>query len=93
MHTYTHTYMHKTEAFTFITQVIDGLNEEAKEAASGKIIGTTRKGIGPCYASKINRNGVRVGDLFESWDGFETKYRYVSGFLDLCNIVYVMKCM
>ncbi|KAL1521076.1 hypothetical protein AB1Y20_022630 [Prymnesium parvum] len=26
-------------------------------------IGTTRKGIGPAYASKIQRNGVRVGEL------------------------------
>ena len=26
-------------------------------------IGTTKKGIGPAYASKISRNGVRVGNL------------------------------
>ncbi len=28
-------------------------------------IGTTGRGIGPAYADKINRLGVRVGDLFE----------------------------
>ena len=26
-------------------------------------IGTTKRGIGPAYASKATRNGVRVGDL------------------------------
>jgi adenylosuccinate synthase len=25
----------------------------------GKAIGTTRRGIGPCYASKATRNGIR----------------------------------
>lgn len=39
---------------------IDGLREE--ELAGGKI-GTTRRGIGPAYASKAQRNGVRVGEL------------------------------
>jgi adenylosuccinate synthase len=37
-------------------------------------IGTTKKGIGPAYASKISRNGVRVGDLRE-WDYFEQRFR------------------
>jgi len=31
----------------------------------GNDIGTTKQGIGPCYASKANRIGVRVGDLYE----------------------------
>ena len=37
-------------------------------------IGTTKKGIGPAYASKISRNGVRVGDLAD-WDYFEQRFR------------------
>jgi adenylosuccinate synthase len=37
-------------------------------------IGTTKKGIGPAYASKISRNGVRVGDL-RDWDYFEQRFR------------------
>jgi adenylosuccinate synthase len=37
-------------------------------------IGTTKKGIGPAYASKISRNGVRVGDL-KDWDYFEQRFR------------------
>jgi len=28
-------------------------------------IGSTGKGIGPCYADKIARRGIRVGDLFD----------------------------
>ena len=28
-------------------------------------IGTTKKGIGPCYADKINRVGIRVGDILD----------------------------
>mmetsp|Transcript_7788 Transcript_7788/g.22903 ORF Transcript_7788/g.22903 Transcript_7788/m.22903 type:complete len:541 (-) Transcript_7788:416-2038(-) len=37
-------------------------------------IGTTKKGIGPAYASKISRNGLRVGDLKE-FDFFESRFR------------------
>lgn len=39
---------------------IDGLRET--ELAANKI-GTTRRGIGPAYASKSNRLGIRMGDL------------------------------
>lgn len=41
-------------------QVVDGLRE-ADLAKS--FIGTTKRGIGPCYSSKVIRNGIRVGDL------------------------------
>ncbi|KAI4341305.1 hypothetical protein MLD38_026041 [Melastoma candidum] len=41
-------------------QVVDGLRE-AELAKS--FIGTTKRGIGPCYSSKVIRNGIRVGDL------------------------------
>ncbi len=38
--------------------------DKAKEAAKGdKAIGTTGRGIGPCYSDKISRNGLRVGEL------------------------------
>jgi adenylosuccinate synthase len=37
-------------------------------------IGTTKKGIGPAYASKIGRNGLRVGDL-QNWPYFEQRFR------------------
>jgi len=37
------------------------------------LIGTTLKGIGPTYASKALRFGIRVGDLHD-WDHFVLKY-------------------
>lgn len=49
-------------------KTIDGLAEERRAQAaaggngSGKI-GTTKQGIGPCYASKANRHAIRFGML------------------------------
>ena len=41
--------------------------DQLKEKAAGKkAIGTTGRGIGPAYADKVSRRGIRVGDLFES---------------------------
>lgn len=40
-------------------RVLDGL----KESSSRKKIGTTLKGIGPCYADKVSYLGIRVADL------------------------------
>jgi len=38
--------------------------DEAKEKAAGELkIGTTKRGIGPCYADKIERIGIRAIDL------------------------------
>ncbi len=42
--------------------LLDGLEEEAR---GGKAIGTTRKGIGPAFADKIARLGIRTSDLLE----------------------------
>lgn len=36
--------------------------EDEKQRGTNKI-GTTKNGIGPCYADKVNRIGIRVGDL------------------------------
>ena len=39
--------------------------EEAEENLRGEHkIGTTSRGIGPCYEDKMGRRGIRVGDLF-----------------------------
>ena len=48
---------------------VDGLREQ--ELADKKI-GTTKRGIGPCYSSKAIRNGIRVHDLL-NFDRFEKK--------------------
>jgi adenylosuccinate synthase len=42
--------------------VIEGLQEEA---LADKAIGTTRKGIGPAFADKVARTGIRAGDLLD----------------------------
>ena len=42
------------------------LLDELIENKLGKnMIGTTKKGIGPCYGDKIQRQGVRVQDLYD----------------------------
>lgn len=49
---------------------IDG----AQESLRGKNkIGTTKRGIGPCYSSKMTRNGVRVG-MLKNFESFKDKY-------------------
>ena len=40
--------------------------DAAREAALGdRKIGTTKRGIGPTYADKVNRCGIRLADLFD----------------------------
>ncbi|KAG6592421.1 adenylosuccinate synthetase [Phytophthora cinnamomi] len=52
-------------------QEVDGINELRRGRNK---IGTTKKGIGPAYSSKMLRNGVRVGDL-RYFDDFSEKMR------------------
>jgi len=51
--------------------VLDGLEEERK---GDNKIGTTRKGIGPCYMDKAARNGIRIADLLDA-EEFSGKVR------------------
>ncbi|MCH3962583.1 MAG: adenylosuccinate synthase [Solobacterium sp.] len=51
--------------------------DELKEAKAGdQKIGTTKNGIGPCYADKYSRVGLRVCDLAD-WDVFCDKLKTV----------------
>ncbi|MDA9655439.1 adenylosuccinate synthase [Candidatus Actinomarina] len=43
-------------------RLLDGLIEES---LGENKIGTTKKGIGPCYSDKIQRSGIRVQDLLD----------------------------
>ncbi|THD20580.1 Adenylosuccinate synthetase [Fasciola hepatica] len=52
-------------------QLMDGLEEEIRGTG---LIGTTKKGIGPAYSSKVTRNGLRMCDLIGDWDAFSIKY-------------------
>ena len=48
--------------------------EKISEGREGRIaIGTTSRGIGPCYEDKIARRGIRIADLVDT--GFEDLYR------------------
>lgn len=38
-------------------------------------IGTTKRGIGPAYADKINRTGFRIGDLVTDQDCFRQRFK------------------
>ncbi len=58
--------------------LLDGLEEERRGRGA---IGTTRKGIGPAFADKIARLGIRVGDLLDR-DTFLTR---LSSVLELKN--------
>ncbi len=49
------------------------LNQEAALKSSKKI-GTTGRGIGPCYVDKINRKGIKIGDLLDE-DLFNDKLK------------------
>ena len=42
--------------------------DQAKEAAlaDGQKIGTTGRGIGPCYMDKVGRVGIKIGDLIDA---------------------------
>jgi adenylosuccinate synthase len=50
------------------------LVEKMSEARENRIpIGTTSRGIGPCYEDKIGRRGIRIADLLDR-DGFPLLY-------------------
>lgn len=53
--------------------VLDALEEDRKGPNK---IGTTRKGIGPCYMDKAARNGIRIADLMDA-EEFELRLRHL----------------
>ena len=59
----------------------DGHQEEQRKNKN-EMLGTTKKGIGPCYASKVYRYGLKIADLVA--DDFDTrfadKYRGLAAF-------------
>lgn len=54
--------------------VLDGLEEDRK---GDNKIGTTRKGIGPCYMDKAARNGIRIADLMDA-EEFDARVRAIA---------------
>lgn len=53
--------------------LLDRLEEEAR---ASKALGTTRSGVGPAYADKAARLGIRAGDLLNK-EGFLNRLRLV----------------
>ena len=51
------------------------LDQLQEEKAGIHKIGTTKRGIGPCYADKYTRTGLRVHDIIH-FDEFKEKLRY-----------------
>src|SRR5271168_5316834 len=47
--------------------------EKMSEAPGRKALGTTSRGIGPCYEDKIGRRGIRIADLLDR-DAFRVLY-------------------
>lgn len=52
---------------------LDGAQETLLEGHKQGKIGTTKRGIGPTYADKVSRSGLRVGDLYETPDVLRQK--------------------
>jgi len=63
---------------------VDGLQEMEK---GKKSLGTTKKGIGPAYASKATRNGLRLADLLGDFNTFKEKLVWFVKILN--NIKYM----
>ena len=59
-------------------QTVDGLNEAR---LAGNKLGTTKRGIGPSYGSKVMRNGLRVGDLADM-KTFEDRFRRLVAYFE-----------
>ncbi|XP_016377847.1 adenylosuccinate synthetase isozyme 1 [Sinocyclocheilus rhinocerous] len=56
-------------------QAVDGLQEVQRQAQEGQNIGTTKKGIGPTYACKASRTGLRICDLMADFSEFSSRVK------------------
>ena len=62
------------------------IDEEDEKLRGNDKIGTTKNGIGPCYADKINRVGIRIGDLMDR----DVFYQKLKTNLELKNRLFAM---
>lgn len=60
------------------------LDELIEKSLEEHKIGTTKRGIGPCYADKYSRFGLRMGDLID----FETFKKKLEIALKMKNIIF-----
>ncbi len=75
--------LHISEAAHIIMPYHKALDGAQEEARGENKIGTTNRGIGPCYADKADRFGIRFGDMIEP----ETFKQKVKEVLDFKNTI------
>lgn len=55
--------VHISQQAQIVTPIHKHLDTKTELALGSAAIGTTKRGIGPCYADKVNRSGIQVRDL------------------------------
>lgn len=60
------------------------LDELIETSLQDQKIGTTKRGIGPCYSDKYSRFGIRMGDLLD-FESFKEKLKHA---LEQKNIIF-----
>lgn len=61
-------------ASALLLPVHPAIDKGAEKLRGKSAIGTTGRGIGPCYEDKVARRGVRVGDLYDM-DNFKERLK------------------
>ena len=61
-------------AASLLLPVHPAIDKGAEKLRGANAIGTTGRGIGPCYEDKVARRGVRVGDLYDM-DNFKVRLK------------------
>jgi adenylosuccinate synthase len=57
--------LHLSDRSHLILPYHAALDKAEEEAKGGRKVGTTGRGIGPCYADKASRTGIQAGDLLK----------------------------
>jgi adenylosuccinate synthase len=57
--------LHLSDRSHLILPYHPAIDKAEEEAKGGKKVGTTGRGIGPCYADKASRTGILAGDLLK----------------------------
>ena len=57
--------LHLSDRSHLILPYHPAIDKAEEEAKGGKKVGTTGRGIGPCYADKASRTGIQAGDLLK----------------------------
>jgi adenylosuccinate synthase len=66
-------------------RIIDALAEDKR---GDQKIGTTKKGIGPCYMDKVERSGIRICDLMDTELFIEKAYNLIDFKNELITKIY-----